>query len=342
MGYKGSGTESDPYICDDWDGLVTVVNTQNSVAGTYVEMDASAPNKIIDFNEINNGMPFTTTPLVSNVHHNIKWNGWILRNLVLNGVPFMSSRGQSGATEYTNPLTGATFENLIVCGNINHLIAVSGSLPGQMDKTITNFKMSLLDRSTDAMSGYKPFNNSGYTYSGYTFIECNVTIKVASPTAGHSQMLFFASSTVRFSIVNVVFSVYATAFDQNASASTSSKSAYLVNMSAEDSHIYVGIGKYCTIVKSNDSSKVLASGAYTMFVGGGNYARCVVFCSNYNSAIEGWLDSTYAHCFTDITLAVDTNNSLSKTVLVDSNLKWVDKDDINNADYISSTGFPII
>lgn len=72
MAATGSGTQTDPYIVDNWDDFLSVCNISST---TYIVWD-DAEDKVVDFNEINpNG--FTDTIYLKGF---IDFNNWELRN----------------------------------------------------------------------------------------------------------------------------------------------------------------------------------------------------------------------------------------------------------------------
>lgn len=73
MAATGAGTQTDPYIVDNWDDFLSVCNL---TASTWIRW-ADADEKIIDFNEINPQGYDSTIEIKGNVD----FNGWELRNL---------------------------------------------------------------------------------------------------------------------------------------------------------------------------------------------------------------------------------------------------------------------
>ena len=69
----GSGTQTDPYIVDNWNDLISVINH----IGVYIEFDNNSENKIIDMSKI--------YPMgIGNISCGFKslnGNGWIIKNI---------------------------------------------------------------------------------------------------------------------------------------------------------------------------------------------------------------------------------------------------------------------
>ena len=85
MAATGAGTQTDPYIVDNWADFLTVCNISTT---TYIVWD-DAEEKIVDFNEINPQGYDSTIECKGN----IDFNNWELRNLASSADVVISFKG---------------------------------------------------------------------------------------------------------------------------------------------------------------------------------------------------------------------------------------------------------
>lgn len=104
----GTGTETDPYIVDNWEDFVTAVNASTS---PYIEFDPNANNKTIDFNEV---APMGISSL-SLYYHQINGNGWTLKNMYIPNYLFVTGNSNQGSA---GNIKNLNFENFVHDGTV--------------------------------------------------------------------------------------------------------------------------------------------------------------------------------------------------------------------------------
>lgn len=139
----GTGTQTDPYIVDNWDDLMSVI----SHIGVYIELDANSENKTIDMSKIS---PSGIGDIECGFRV-LNGNGWTIKNIYC---PY-------SCLFKNNPNIKAvvSFENLNICNiyKSNGVQSIFNSLFISLNKNynlyIKNCKISCViqDESTDTL-----------------------------------------------------------------------------------------------------------------------------------------------------------------------------------------------
>ena len=165
MFVTGTGTQADPYICGNWDELISVSTT----ASNYIKM-ADSDSRTIDFNSI------YPDGLNSNIilYGNIDFNGWTLTNLY---IPSNQYKITFGGTQTANNcfIKNLNFTNFLKrgSGEIFYVISSSPSnfkqfyncvFSGEFDNGVSNdsaylCKCPMYNCSVNVVS-----NSTGYIY----------------------------------------------------------------------------------------------------------------------------------------------------------------------------------
>lgn len=112
MAYYGSGTQTDPYIVDNWEDLKAVSVTK----GVYVRLDPDAESKVMDINETSDALGLQENLLF---YANIEGNGWEIRNLCTGGYDIRTSGNTLTDLSFVNLISGAlrVFWGSVFCTN---------------------------------------------------------------------------------------------------------------------------------------------------------------------------------------------------------------------------------
>lgn len=95
MAYTGTGTQSDPYIVNNWTDFVALCGK----AGAYIAFDPNAEHKVIDMNETER-----RSGLSGNIalYANVVGNDWEIRNLFANGHWFVGNNNTVKKLHFVN------------------------------------------------------------------------------------------------------------------------------------------------------------------------------------------------------------------------------------------------
>lgn len=195
---SGSGTEYDPWVYDDWGKLLS---DNESYTQKYMKLNPDAKNKVVDYNEFNNGLPISGIVF----HNNIDGSGWEIRNIY--ATPSSSSAAIVGDPNYNSAniiIENFKFVNMYVCfpqsaGATSGLIAFGGDTNGGCTYRNCNITC-LLNVGTVAESTASPkpiafLGNTGSspTYNKLIFEGCDMTLR-SNMDAGSYKALIGGSS----------------------------------------------------------------------------------------------------------------------------------------------------
>lgn len=117
MAYYGSGTQTDPYIVDNWEDLKAVSATKD----VYVRLDPNAECKVMDINETSDALG-----LQANLpfYANIEGNGWEIRNLCTGSFDIRTNGNTITDLHFVNLICGAlrVFWGSVFCTNCSFSI----------------------------------------------------------------------------------------------------------------------------------------------------------------------------------------------------------------------------
>lgn len=117
MAYYGSGTQTDPYIVDNWEDLKAVSATK----GVYVRLDPDAERKVMDINETSDALGLQEN---LTFYANIEGNGWEIRNLCTGSFDIRTNGNSISDLHFVNLISGAlrVFWGSIFCTNCSFSI----------------------------------------------------------------------------------------------------------------------------------------------------------------------------------------------------------------------------
>lgn len=353
MAYTGTGTSTDPFICYSWADLIAVSKIDSGNNTLYVEMDNDTSNKIIDFNDVVNGIPFTSTVLNIDRFKELKWNNWTLRNMVLNNCMFMS-RANSNLSSCSWMLSNLNIENLVYNGS-GQCVLVGNSSSGntKYECSFTNLSISVLLRSTQALSNVSTgggLNICGMC-SNVTLNKCRINIKysgtsaVANYDGNHSSSMagtYAPKWICNDSVIEYTFATHI-AHAEPALAPREQHNQILLGATYNRCKVYITIGKYA---KGYCSSGNLCSYSHS-YVGslGCNATQTVFYLAIYNH-LQGLHNYINPSWISDINLLVDVTNTLSEEnrnkLSSYSTFKVVTEEQLTDAEYLESIGWPIV
>lgn len=115
----GAGTQSDPFVVNNWNDFVTAIGTD----GAWVELDNSASNKVIDMSEHGFFCSNTSVASIPLLCKDINGNGWEIRSLSWNKGPLFG--GSPSNDIIINDLYFTNFNSVCSDSNNNQMFRPS-------------------------------------------------------------------------------------------------------------------------------------------------------------------------------------------------------------------------
>lgn len=102
MAYTGTGTQTDPYIVDNWTDFKALCGTTNK----YIAFDPDAENKVIDMNDTEDCLGLSESLFI---YAHVEGNGWEIRNLFTNTHTLRGSQNKINNLHFVNVLSNSVY-----------------------------------------------------------------------------------------------------------------------------------------------------------------------------------------------------------------------------------------